>query len=249
MIARGTRKDVAEQAAKATGVAEQAAKVRAEEGVALVAHDVRTPLAIIMLEADLARSRISAIAMPELTKSLDRIAENAAYIDRLVGDLLDAGAVREGQLELRAEEVDLVKLVTETIERAVSTIERERVHVKLRGPAIVHGDAMRLERVICNLLSNAFKYSPPGTRVTLQLEVLKQRARLSVIDAGVGMTPEQARTVFDRYHRTEATRDREGYGLGLYISRQIIVAHGGRIGVASAPGAGSRFFFELPTLP
>ncbi|MBA3822018.1 MAG: sensor histidine kinase, partial [Deltaproteobacteria bacterium] len=204
---------------------------------------------IILLEAELARARISPDEQPALARSLDRIAENAAYIDRLIGDLLDAGAAQAGQLELRLQRVELARLISETVERAVSSVDRGRIRVRVGGPVMVHGDPTRLERVIANLLSNAFKYSPRTGCVTIQLEVEHDRAKVSVIDTGLGMTPEQTRNVFARYQRNESARDRDGYGLGLYISRQIIVAHGGRIGVASAPGKGSRFFFELPAVP
>lgn len=238
-LARGTE-DVAVEAARA--------RRQQQEGVTLVAHDLRTPLAVIMLEAELGQHRISADEMPELARSLERIARNAAYIDRLVGDMLDAGADDAGRLDLRLQRLDLVQLIVQTLERAVSTVDRERIHVQLRGPALVNGDPTRLERVIANLLSNAFKYSPEGASVKLGLDVGKGRAQVSIEDHGIGMTPTQARSVFDRYRRNKSTRDREGYGLGLYISRRIIVAHGGRIGVVSAPGGGSRFFFELPTI-
>ncbi|MDQ3366567.1 MAG: HAMP domain-containing histidine kinase [Myxococcota bacterium] len=240
VLPRGTRKDLAPQAA---GLLDP------QEPISLIAHDIKTPLAIILLEAEIARARISPAEQPALASSLARIAENAAYIDRLIGDLLDAGAVHAGELELRRQRVDLARLIGEIVERAVSSVDRGRIVVRAAGPVMVDGDPTRLERVIANLLSNAFKYSPQTGRVTIQLEVDRHRAKVSVIDTGLGMTPEQTRNVFARYQRTESARDRDGYGLGLYISREIIVAHGGRIGVASAPGKGSRFFFELPAVP
>jgi len=234
--AKGTRSDVTDLA--------RAAQASTREHVTLIAHDVRTPLAIISLEAELLAERVG--GAPGVTQSVDRILHNVAYIDRLVGDLLDFAAVETGHLELRTERLDLARLVVETLDRAVPATERARVRVQVRQRAYVLGDASRLERVVANLMSNAFKYSHLTSPVTVTLEIVQQRARVCVTDHGIGMTPEQARTVFDRGRRTEGARSREGYGLGLYISRKIITAHLGRIGVASAPGKGSRFFFELP---
>jgi signal transduction histidine kinase len=101
---------------------------------------------------------------------------------------------------------------------------------------------MRIERVLSNLVANALKHGAPAP-VTVRLEVVRRFARISVIDGGPGMTAEHAREMFERYRHGSQS---QGYGLGLYISRHIVEAHGGRIGVASAPGRGSRFYFELP---
>jgi signal transduction histidine kinase len=180
--------------------------------------------------------------------SLDRITQNVAYIDRLIADLLDLASVEAGRLrqQLRIEHVDLAQLLDETVDRAVSSIDRERVRLEVRHLAIVRGDRNRLERVIANLLSNALKYS--AAPVTIVLDRTDHRARVRVIDQGRGLTPAQARTVFDRFRRVAHARGREGYGLGLYISRKIIDAHLGRIGVVSSVGRGSEFFFELDTI-
>lgn len=212
------------------------------ERITLIAHDLKTPLSIILLETEMLGVRLSAVQSAAIQKSLDRIAQNAAYIDRLVADLLDLDVV---DLELRLERVDLAILLREVIDRAVSTVDRNRVQLDVRCVAHVHGDRHRLERVVANFLSNALKYSTAP--VTVVLELAGTSARVTVIDQGHGLTPEQAQLVFDRYRRGP-TRGRDGYGLGLYISRKIIDAHGGRIGVESEPGAGSRFFFELAVM-
>lgn len=212
------------------------------ERITMIAHDLKTPLSIIMLEAQLLGDGLPPDAA--LQHSIDRIMQNVAYVDRLIGDLLDLASVEAGQFTVRADErVDLALLLGETIARAVSTVDRERVRLELRKPAIVRGDRNRLERVIANFISNALKYS--AAPVLVALDRVGSRARVCVIDQGPGLTPEQARTVFDRYQRLSRN---EGHGLGLYISRKIIDAHRGKIGVVSIVDQGSEFFFELDVL-
>jgi signal transduction histidine kinase len=237
-VGRGTR-DVAERVPPEINVAER---------VTLIAHDVRTPLSIIMLETQLLADQLTEEPDAAVLRSLERIAQNGAYIDRLLADLLDLASLDANQLQLRLENVDLARLLQETLDRAVSTMDRPRVKLEVRATATVNGDRNRLERVIANLISNAIKYSSATAVITIMLEQTEERARVTVIDQGIGLTPEQARTVFDRYRRAGNTRSRDGYGLGLYISRKIIDAHFGRIGVNSTPGLGSEFFFELNTI-
>jgi len=212
------------------------------ERITLVAHDLKTPLSIILLETELLHQRLSAVQSAAIQKSLDRITQNAAYIDRLVADLLDLDA----ELQLRLERIDLAVLLRETIDRAVSTVDRNRVHLDVRCNACdVHADRNRLERVVANFIANALKYSTAP--VSVVLELAGTRVRVTVIDQGRGMTPEQSERIFERYRRGP-TRGRDGYGLGLYISRKIVEAHAGDIGVVSEFGTGSQFFFELDTI-
>jgi signal transduction histidine kinase len=141
------------------------------------------------------------------------------------------------------ERVHLGILLNDNLERAVSSLDRSRVRLEIHHDCFVSADRNRLERVIANFISNALKYSTSPIKIALEL--VGVRARVTVIDGGRGLTPDQASTVFDRFRRGGNTRGRDGYGLGLYISRKIIDAHGGEIGVDSAPGAGSQFYFEL----
>jgi signal transduction histidine kinase len=232
-LAKGTRKDVTPQVPRPNDVTER---------VALIAHDLKTPLSIIMLEAQLLEERLSAVQSAAIQRSLERIGQNAAYIDRLIADMIDLAAVEDDALQLRLERVDLAGVLRRTLERAVSSMDRSRVQLELRCAPVVRGDDNRLERVVANFISNALKYS--AQPVTVVCDVIAGRARVTVIDRGRGLTTEQTNTVFDR---RETTR-RDGNGLGLYISRKIIDAHGGEIGVTTAPDAGCQFFFELATI-
>jgi signal transduction histidine kinase len=240
-IAKGTRDDVSREAQRALS----ARRPRAiDDDIESVAHDVKTPLSIIMLEANVLEERLGHILPLQVRHGLDRILTNAAYIDRLVSDLLDLGCHDAGRLEMRFEPIELEDLLHHALERAVSTVDRTRVLIDIRGHASIMGDPVRLERVVSNLLANALKHGGRRAPVTVRLEAQRRIARISVTDSGPGLTEPECRAVFERYRRG-ATRG-DGHGLGLYISRRIVEAHRGRIGVASTPGKGCRFYFELP---
>jgi len=244
-LAKGTHEDVREAAREAAHKATRAGRgCRAiDDDIAAVAHDVKTPLSIIMLETNVLEERLASVLTTPVHHGLERILLNAAYIDRLISDLLDLGCHDAGRLEMRAEVVDLAVLLERALERAVSTVDRQRVQLQIKQPATVACDPMRIERVVSNLVANALKHGGNDAPVLVRLEIQRRFARISVIDHGDGMTPDAAREMFARYrHGTHSA----GYGLGLYISRHIVEAHGGRIGVASAPGKGSRFYFDLP---
>jgi signal transduction histidine kinase len=238
ILAVGTRDDLAEKAAIA------ARDAALDDDVASLAHDLKNPLTIIMLETSQIEQRLGARAQPAVLRGLERINQNAAFIDRLVSDLLDLTHHEAGKLELRLETVDLARLLRESVNRSVPTIERMRVSVDIRANLYVNADETRIERVVSNLLTNALKYC--DGQVVVRLDARASYACVSVIDSGPGLSADESRKIFERYRRASSTQ--HGYGLGLHTSRRIIEAHHGRIGIASQPGRGSRFFFELPVV-
>jgi signal transduction histidine kinase len=242
VVALGTRQDLADKARAAQRLATEPGSP--DDDVASLAHDLKNPLTIIMLESNQIEQRLGLHATPAVLRGLERIAQNAAYIDRLVSDLLDVCSHDAGRLDLRIERLDLARLVRGAAERAVASPDRARVRVEIRSIVFAWGDEMRIERVISNLLNNAFKYCPEGS-ITVRLDARGSRACVSVIDSGPGLSADEARRVFERYRRG-STGTQHGYGLGLYTSRKIIEAHRGRIGCVSTSGRGARFYFELP---
>lgn len=237
VLAVGTHSDLSANARAATAAA------TVDDDVASLAHDVKNPLTIIMLETAQIEERLGDHAQPQVQRGLERIAQNAAYIDRLVSDMLDLASHEAGRLELRIDHLDLVRLLRDAVGRAASTAERERIKLDVHDAVFVYADEVRIERVVSNLVCNALKYG--DGLVTVRLDTRGPYACVSVIDTGPGLTAEQARRVFERYRRGSSSMQ-HGYGLGLYTSRKIIEAHRGRIGIASQPGHGARFFFELP---
>jgi signal transduction histidine kinase len=210
-----------------------------------IVHDLKNPLSTIALELCLLDEKLADPTPADMRAGLARVQHNVAYLDRLVQDILDSCALHTNRFELQRRPVEVVGLVEQVLERAVPTRDRWRVYLDASVRVLATIDELRIERVVANLLHNALKYSPPGTGIVVRIEV-EPRIRVSVIDAGAGLSAADAAHVFDKYWRAPTTKAREGSGLGLYVARRIIEEHGGTMGVHSIPAVGSRFFFELP---
>lgn len=212
-----------------------------DERVAAVGHDLKNPLGVIALELDVLRDA----APHERAVSLARIGKNVDLADRLVNDLVDLSALETARFELYRELLDLRGVVDDVVGR-MGASHRIRCEAGPIMPVLVHGDGLRLERVLGNLLDNALKYSPSRAPVTIQVDDAGGRVRIAVTDHGPGLSEGDACSVFDKFRRAAPTRHEAGSGLGLYVSRRIVEAHGGSMGVRSSIGEGACFFFELP---
>jgi signal transduction histidine kinase len=219
---------------------------RNQEDVAHIVHDLKNPLATIALELCLLDCRLAGMATEEAKRALLRITQNVEFMDRLVHDLLDLALIDSGHLEIHRRWTEIRSLLEDVLDRSVSSRDRGRVFLEASTPMTLAVDDMRIQRVVANLIQNALKYSPPSSGIVVRLEPKDEHACISVTDAGPGISPADAATVFEQFRRTSEARAKEGTGLGLYVSRKIVEAHGGRIGVDSVRGAGSRFYFELP---
>jgi K+-sensing histidine kinase KdpD len=211
-----------------------------------IVHDFKNPLATMALEMCLLEEQLRYVASGDMRATLTRITRNIAFIDRLVSNILDTNAIDAGSFSLRRRRTELSALLGEVVERSVATRDRARVHIE--APEAVHVvlDSDRIERVVANLVHNALKYASTGTPVVLRLERFANHARVLVIDCGPGISRHDLDWVFERYHRADHRGSADGCGLGLYISRRIVEAHGGTIGVESVPDIGSQFYFDLP---
>jgi signal transduction histidine kinase len=176
------------------------------------------------------------------------IVNQSEIMERLVDDLLTAARLDSGRLDLVPRRFDLVQLARQTIDLVgVASLEHQ-IRVDAPGGS-VEGcwDRDRIARVIQNLLSNAVRYSPDGGEIIVTVTDDGSGARFSVRDHGIGVAPDIANQIFDRFYRVKTRRsDPNGMGLGLYISRVLVEAHGGRIWTEPASGGGSIFAFTLP---
>ncbi|MBI3185141.1 MAG: HAMP domain-containing protein [Myxococcales bacterium] len=212
-----------------------------EEFIHLISHDLRNPLNVVLGHARLLERR----ALPEREeKSARAIGAAALRMSKMVDDLVESARLEAGKLSLERRPTSLAELVQRHFSALLSE-EQRRVRVECEAEAMVLADPDRLERVLSNLLSNALKYSTG--EVVVRVRRQGDEVDVTVADRGPGIPPEQQAHLFERYYRGEA-RHREGLGLGLYISRMLVLAHGGRIWVQSRPGEGSTFGFELPAL-
>ena len=222
------------------------AHVVPEEDIAEIVHDLKTPLATIALEADVLANKLELGARVDAQQVAMRIARNATFLDRMVQDLLDLCSLDSGHLVLHRHATDIGELVEAVCDRVIPTRDRVRVFVDASTHVVIDIDALRIERVLANFLQNALKYIPRTGIIEIRIDAEPSLVRVWVIDDGPGLTRAEIAYVFDKFRRAPTSASQNGCGLGLYVSKRIVEAHGGRIGVESVSGRGSRFYFELP---
>lgn len=184
-------------------------------------------------------------------QATERIEAQVGLLERLIGDLSDVAGLQARRLELLPRRVDLGVLVRDCVDQVRRQDTSHVVQVAVPAGALEGTwDPERLSQVLQNLLANAIKYSPDGGTVAVTVEDLGDRAQVSIRDMGLGIPPEALPRLFDQFYRVEEHRGAPGLGLGLYIARSLIEAHGGRIRAESeGPGQGSTFLFTLPYEP
>ncbi len=211
------------------------------EFLAMASHELRNPVAAIKGHAQLMRRRGS-----YSERSIEAIVAQADQLRRLIDDLLLASQIEADRLDLRVAETDLAAEARDAADAARAGRPALRVVAPLE-PVVVLADRQRLRQVLANLLTNAIKYSPDGSEVVLGVARADGEAWVTVTDHGVGIQAEALPHVFDRFFRAEGAAERaQGLGLGLYITRRIVEAHGGTIRAESELGRGSTFTVALP---
>jgi signal transduction histidine kinase len=225
-----------------------------EEFLSIASHELRTPITALQLHV---QGLLSALTRTPEGLPPERVRRGLEVMDRqvkrqlhLVNDLLDVSRLDMNQLVLRPEPMDLAALAHEVPARFAQELSRTGSRLTVNAPAPVpgHWDQSRLEQVVSNLVSNAVKYGQ-GNPLELTVEAREGQAHLVVRDNGIGIAPEHLERVFGRFERAVSERNYGGFGLGLWISRQIVEAMGGRISVDSQPGSGSTFTVVLPLAP
>lgn len=216
--------------------------------IAAVSHDLRTPLTSI-------RAMIEAINDGVVTEAdavkryLGLIQHESEHLGRLIEDLFELVRIDSGNLELRLAVVPLEQLVAEVVDAMRVQAEGKGVMLVARCDEVpaVAVDALRMQRVLTNLIGNAVRHTPPGGQVNVAVRWQNGHVQVEVADTGEGIALEDQPHVFERFYRGEKSRSREngGAGLGLAIARGIVEAHSGHIRLESRPGQGSRFIVEL----
>ncbi len=219
--------------------------------VATVAHELRTPLTSLGMALHLALDeRVSGSLSPKLGDLLGAAREDVARLRKLVEDLLDLSRIQEGKLVLRREEVVVAELFAEVVEttRAAATDQGVVVRGERTGPVGVTVDRSRMVLALANLTSNAVRVAPAGSEVVLRAHTVEGGTRFEVDDGGPGVAAVDRERIFERFVRG-SDAPAAGPGLGLYIAREVVRAHGGTIGVSDRPGGGARFWMEIPPEP
>jgi PAS domain S-box-containing protein len=212
-----------------------------EDLLRAVSHDLRTPLTSLLLQAH----RLASHPDQDVKRRGEVITNGARRMEALISDLVESARLETGQIQLDLRPVNLGSYLSDLLARTPA-LDTSRVALEAEPGTAVLADPDRLERVLVNLVSNALKYSPPGTPVRLTVRRAGDEVVMAITDQGDGIPAEELPKIFGRYYRSQRTRSVEGTGLGLYIARLLVEAHRGRLGAESAVGKGSTFSVTLP---
>jgi len=217
--------------------------------VAMLTHDIKNPITTIFgYASELGDANLA----PEYVECITAIERSGEMINTLVSNFLISTTIERGTLRLAKERV----LVAEFVEDCVRQFRPAAAHVEVGleqqvdiGPVAIIGDHLQLQRAVSNLIGNALKFTPAGGSVTVSAEEREQSVRILVRDTGPGINPDELPYMFEKYRREKGTHRIDGAGLGLFITRSLIEAHGGTISATSELGVGSTFEIRLPLAP
>jgi PAS domain S-box-containing protein len=225
---------------------------RKDEFLAMLAHELRNPLAPIRNASEILARKLA--DDPQMKKTVSLVKRQVTHLARLVDDLLDVSRITEGRIELRRAPQELAPILAQARE-CVDPLMREKQHVLSVStsfePLYVHGDHARLVQSVANVLTNAAKYTDPGGEIRLELRRQRARAAIVISDSGVGISPELLPRVFDLFVQGDRSLDRSqgGLGIGLSVVKRLIEMHQGSVTAFSeGPGRGSVFEIQLPLI-
>jgi PAS domain S-box-containing protein len=222
-----------------------------DDFLSIASHELRTPLTPIRLSVQSLKRKGQTLgaAIPKgVTNQLETMDRQVGRLDTLINELLDVSRITVGRMDLELTEFDLTALVREVVARFQQELESggHTVTLELGRPIVGRWDRLRLDQVISNLLSNAMKYGGDRKLIRIAVADEDETVRLAITDHGLGISPEDQERIFERFERLISVRHFGGFGLGLWIVRQIAEAHGGGVRVQSTPGEGSTFTVDVP---
>ena len=231
---------------EARALAEEATRVR-DDFVSAASHELRTPIAALRLQLEILRRTTTTPggAHSALTERVGKANRQVDRLMELVEHLLDVSRLNAGRLRLELDEVDLRDVVRDALERFSDLPAARLLSVTAEGTVRGRWDRLKLDQVVTNLVSNAVKYGE-GKPIEVTVTATESTARLKVKDQGIGISEEAQQRLFQQFERAVSIRQFSGFGLGLWITRQLVVAHGGHIAVRSTPGQGAEFTVTLP---
>jgi len=219
-----------------------------DEFIGIASHELKTPITSIKAYGEILAGLMDNTTTPTIAQLIAKMNIQVNRLVKLIYSLLNTSRISGGQLTLQLEPVDLNALLEEHVLQGQLTTSRHHISFTEQQLALVFADVERLGQVIDNLISNAIKYAPKGGDIIIRAECVADRVRVSVRDFGMGIPKAVQEKIFDRFYRVKGASvgTVSGIGLGLYICREIIEKHQGRMGVESIPEEGSTFYFELP---
>lgn len=219
--------------------------------ISVISHELKTPVALIKGYVSTLRREDVSWDRKIIADSLEVIEEESDHLTEMIDNLLDATRLQAGALEISLSDMSMESLVNRIVQRFQTQVNMHTIEVDFPSDfPVVLGDEVRLGQVLSNLISNAIKYSPKGGLIKISGQVKAGQVVICVSDQGPGIDPGDIPFVFDRFYRSDrASKTTKGAGLGLFLSRAVIEAHGGRMWVDPRPGDGARICFSLPRDP
>lgn len=230
--------------------AEQALKQR-DQFLSLASHELKTPLTSILGHIELLQRRLTVdhIVSPRDQRALRIIVDQTKRLSQMILSLFDISRIETGQLSIERRPMDVCALVWRVVDEMQITLEQRRIEMQpVESPAIILGDALRLEQVFQNLIQNALKYSASDTPIRVTFALDDTSVRIAVHDRGIGIPPASMPRLFERFYRATNAEDgsASGLGIGLYVVKEIVELHAGEVLVASTEEQGSIFTVQLP---
>ena len=251
-----TETRAAEERERQLGI-ERQARVFAEEALrsrdrflAIASHELKTPVASLQVavESLLLSREHGTLDRPRTERGIERMDRAVKRLAMVLGELLDVSSLERGTTTFTFADVDVARIAAEVVERFAGVEPHDRIKTDLQ-PAVINADGIRVDQVITNLVDNALKYSPSSQPVTVQVGPHQDGAVIEVVDSGIGLELDTASGLFEPFSRASNAADIPGMGLGLFITREIVERHGGRISGTAAPGRGTTFRVTLPKQP
>ena len=221
---------------------------RKNDFIGMVSHELKTPLTTLNALLQVTHAKLKNSEDSFLKSAMDKANTQVKKMGNMINGFLNISRLESGKLHLNIEKFNLDEVLHEMISEIKITATKHQIEFQDCRSVVVDADKDKISHVISNLLSNAIKYSPNGLHIEVRCEVIGRKARVSIKDEGMGIKEKDREKLFTRYYRIESdhTQHISGFGIGLYLSAEIIHAHQGTIGVDSEPGIGSTFYFTLP---
>jgi len=220
------------------------------EFLASMSHELRSPLHTVIGFAELLLEQIEGPLTEKQRRFVHNIHADSGHLLAIINDILDLSKIEAGRLDLRKENFDLARAVSDAVAiiGAQAAAKGITLRTDVEPDVVLHADPLRFKQILLNLLTNAVKFTPEGGRVSVTSSWRNDKVAVTVSDTGIGIAPEHQRVIFDKFRQVGvATKGvREGTGLGLAITKRLVEQHGGSIWVESAPGKGSQFTFTMP---
>jgi PAS domain S-box-containing protein len=224
-------------------------EARKNDFIGMVSHELKTPLTSLSAIIQVASAKLEDNNDSFLKGAMQKANVQIKRMSAMINGFLNISRLESGKIDIVKQNFDLDELINEVIDETRLTISSHQIEFKSCPPVIVNADRDKINSVISNLISNAVKYSPKGKYITVRCSVDNAQATVSVQDEGMGIKKEDLDQIFNRYFRVETTHTRHisGFGIGLYLSLEIMERHGGKLWAESQSGVGSTFSFSLPT--